>query len=72
MHLCPKINSNFSRSDVPGNFGHKKEGQNTAVVGVGDLDKWRSIILVFQSPYCDIILSSLNLRCCRPDAEPIL
>ena len=34
MHVCPKINSNFSRSAVPGNYGHKKnEEQNTAVVG---------------------------------------
>jgi len=34
MHVCPKINLNFSRSAVPGNYGHtQNEGQNTAVVG---------------------------------------
>ena len=34
----------------------QNEGQNTAVVECRELGKWRSIILVFQSPYCDIIL----------------
>jgi len=23
MHVCPKINSDLSRSAVPGNYGHK-------------------------------------------------